>query len=236
MATPRPTLSLRAVGAASGRRVRRPTSWTDLLDVASAILNGTRATHIFDRQGDLIDSLDLVEPGETLYVGSSAVWKLPPASPLDTAVARPLRKRDRGAGGGGGGGGGGSTANGASAPLPSIAAAAVAAAALSSPSGTPPSPPSPLAALLPAELSATPMLITYEQPQRLCGQRGVPSRPPWGLAGDHTQLGSDANFTQLRGEARKEAFLALCERFARRLQTRSMASLSKEGRLQVMRR
>ena len=60
------TLSLRTVGSTTGHRIKRPSSWAALLEVASSLLlnhsNHSAARYVFDRQGDRIDA-----PGE--FVG-----------------------------------------------------------------------------------------------------------------------------------------------------------------------
>jgi hypothetical protein len=215
------TLSLRAVGSTTGHRIKRPSSWASLLEIASSLLlnhsNHSAARYVFDRQGDQISTLDLVKDGEVLYVSDSAVWR--PAPAISSALGRPLRKRDRLL----------SVASGA-VPSTSADASFPAAAASTTSSAAEPAFRPQLSALahllLPPDLVRAPLLITAEEPQRLCAHNGVPSKPPWGLAGDHSQLGSNANFTKLRGDARKEAFLQLCERFARRLQQRAKTSLA----------
>jgi hypothetical protein len=215
------TLSLRAVGSTTGHRIKRPSSWAALLEMASSLLlnhsNHSAARYVFDRQGDQISTLDLVKDGEVLYVSDSAVWR--PAPAISSALGRPLRKRDR-------------LLSAASGAVPSTSADASfpAAAASTTSSAAEPAFRPQLSALahllLPPDLTRAPLLITAEDPQRLCAHNGVPSKPPWGLAGDHSQLGSNANFTKLRGDARKEAFLHLCGRFARRLQQRAKTSLA----------
>jgi hypothetical protein len=77
------TLSLRAVGSTTGHRIKRPSSWAALLEIASSLLlnhsNHSAARYVFDRQGDQISTLDLVKDGEVLYVSDSAVWRAAPA-------------------------------------------------------------------------------------------------------------------------------------------------------------
>ena len=211
------TLSLRTVGSTTGHRIKWPSTWAALLEVASSLLlNHSTARYVFDRQGDQISSLDLVKDGEVLYVSDSAAWRAAPA--LSSALGRPLRKRDR-------------LLSAASGAVPSASTdASFSSSTSDSSSAAEPAFRPQLSALarllLPPDLARTPLLITAEDPQRLCAHNGVPSKPPWGLAGDHSQLGSNANFTKLRGDARKEAFLQLCDRFARRLQQRAKTSLA----------
>ena len=218
-------LALRAVGEATGFKVKLPSTWAALLDVASrTVLNGTATerVHVFDRQGDRITSLDVIEAGQVLYVSASSAWRRPPDDVISGGREwRRASGRMAGASGisevAGTMPNGGVTGRKRGVPLATIAAAAAAAS-----SGSPSFRVSPLAAaLLPPQLAATPLLLSDEQPSRLCT-----GRPPWGLAGDHTQLGSDANFTHLRGAARQQAFVQLCERFASRMIARARASAS----------
>lgn len=76
-------------------------------------------------------------------------------------------------------------------------------------------------ALLQPALRATPVRRADETPAHLCS-----GRPPYGLMGDPTQLGSKeelaSNYSKLRGTARQQAHVALCVRTARRMQARNL--------------
>lgn len=86
-------------------------------------------------------------------------------------------------------------------------------------------------ALLQPELRATPVRRADETPARLCS-----GRPPYGLMGDPTQLGTKdeiaSNYSKLRGAARQQAHVALCVRTARRMQARNLeAAGGRHGRV-----
>ena len=209
-----PLIHLRAVGSATGYKVRKPPTWSALLTLAQKlVLRNVTAAYVFDRQGDRILDLDVIETGETVYVGPSSEWRRPRGEAAALRLA--------------GGINGGSVTSLAARHLHlgmarKRNAAAVAEAGLgANASASAVAAPTALGkALLPPELLATPHLLPDETPARLCA-----GRPPWGLMGDHTQLGSDANFTRLRGAARQQALMQLCDRFAERLQRRSRESL-----------
>jgi hypothetical protein len=200
------SIHIRAVGASTGFKVKRPLSWGALLDVATRhVLNNTaRVTHVFDQSGDRILELDVVSPGDVLYVGTSDAWHWPsspvrPSRQVFKAGRASILERD------------GSAAGDSSFSRKRAIAAGSAPLGAVSVFST---------VILSSQLGATPHRLTQELPQRLCA-----SKPPWGLLGDHTQLGSDANFTQLRGGARQQALLRLCERFAAKMQQRSLTAL-----------
>ena len=216
-----PFIHLRAVGSATGFKVRKPATWTALLDVARRlVLNGTGvASYVFDRQGDRILELDVIEPGEAVYVGVTNEWRRPRGESHrfnGVGLAGGAAVGASSVVGYGGGKRSGKRSGANAAPVGSGSAAAARSTAASS-SGTAPSV---LTGLLTPSIVATPHLLHEDSPERLCA-----ARPPWGLLGDHTQLGSDANFTKLRGAVRQQAHLDLCARFARRMQQRSIASL-----------
>ena len=225
--TQSPFIHLRAVGSATGFKVRRPATWTALLDVARRlVLNGTGvASYVFDRQGDRILDLDVIEPGEAVYVGASNEWRRPRGESHRFNSGGLVGSGGIGGSSGGGYGGGGKR-SGATAGFRSGggkrsgATAAGAEVAVRSAAASSPVTPTALAGLLTPSTAATPHLLHADRPERLCA-----GRPPWGLLGDHSQLGSDTNFSKLRGAARQQAHLDLCARFARRMQQRSIASL-----------
>ena len=85
----------------------------------------------------------------------------------------------------------------------------------------------PLAAVLLSEaLRKTPVRRADETPARLCS-----GKPPYGLMGDPSQLGSGevANFSRLRGAARAQAHVQLCMRTARRMQARNLESVGNKN-------
>ena len=85
---------------------------------------------------------------------------------------------------------------------------------------------SPLAELLPLALRWTPVNRGEDSAARLCT-----GKPPYGLLGDPTQLGSGANFSRLRGLARQQEHMSLCIHTARRMQASNRASVGRPPEL-----
>ena len=82
-------VSLRRLGAPTGKLIKKPDSWAALLEQGSRILgDGTPAARIFIESGDEIDDLELVESGDILYVSSGADW-FPPVDVVSSTSAAP---------------------------------------------------------------------------------------------------------------------------------------------------
>ena len=91
-------ISLRRVGASTGKKAALPTTWAELLELATRRLGlETPAQRIFDEQGDEYDTgdIDLIKEHDVLYVScgdefapsaASAVVSPPPAT-ADAAAA-----------------------------------------------------------------------------------------------------------------------------------------------------
>ena len=203
-AAPRAAVHMRAVGAPTGFKVRLPSTWSELLAMSSRLLLGGNSTsHVFDNHGDRVVDLDVVGAGDVLYMSSDGAWRPPPGDSGDqtrTSTRREWRQVK-------------------SAVKSAVAAEArmLPAASSASGRGTPLS-----ELLLSPKLWATPVERADETPARLCG-----GRPPYGLLGDPTQLGSgsDANFSKLRGAARSQAHVALCVATAKRMQAANRLSV-----------
>jgi hypothetical protein len=161
------TVHLRAVGAATGFKVRLPQTWDGLLHVARRlILNGSRPVHVFRRHGDRVAGFDAIHSGEVLYVSADGTWVRPPVTAggrepathasTDDAQYRQSSEQERVA--------------------PRRRRVAHAAGGVAVPSGDHTRLATPLLAslLLSSELVATPHRLTRELPARLCA-----GKPPW---------------------------------------------------------
>ena len=185
-------ITLRAVGASTGFKVKLPPKWSDLLELSSRlVLGGNKTTNIFDRQGDKLVDIDVISPGDILYVSSDGSWQKPK---IEKSTARERRQAAK------------STIQQQQQQQTVHA---------------------PLAAVLLSEaLRKTPVRRADETPARLCS-----GKPPYGLMGDPSQLGSGevANFSRLRGAARAQAHVQLCMRTARRMQARNLESVGNKN-------
>ena len=185
-----PHIHLRAVGAATGFKIKRPLSMDALRAVASRlVLGGNQTRGIFDRSGDSIADYEVVSPGDVLFVSHEALWHPPPEGRLQAKSGKATK----------------SGLKNGKAKAGKAGATSTLAEALLSPA-----------------LRNTPVRRADETPARLCG-----GRPPYGLMGDPTQLGSDANFTRLRGSARAQAHVGLCVKTARRMQARNLETVGR---------
>lgn len=202
---PRTSVHLRAVGETTGFKVRLPQTWKELLDVSSKLVLGGNVTRrVYDKLGDQLVAIDVINPDDVVYVTSTDAWRRPPKTEDDaTSVKKGVRWERRQAG---------------------KAAAVAAASAVDNPFMAVASlhgQSSLLAtALLGPAIRATPVVRGHETPTRLCS-----GRPPYGLLGDPSQLGSDANFSKLRGVARQQAHIGLCVATAKRMQARNSESV-----------
>ena len=191
-------LRIREAGSSTGVKVRWPSSWDELLRLSSnLVLGGNTTAKVYDAAGDEIVDLNVVSSGEVLYVSASTDAWRPAPSPLGQRFAKNLRRNANATG---------SLRKRQRGPVAAGTEEALGA----------------LMELLPVALRTTPLRRSDETPARLCG-----GRPPYGLMGDPTQLGSDANFSRLRGVARQQAHLSLCMSTARRMQQRNLEAVGR---------
>ena len=64
-------VTLRRMGATSGKLIRRPESWEGLLDQARKLLD-VSSVRIFVASGDEVEDFDLIEDGDVVYVSEGA--------------------------------------------------------------------------------------------------------------------------------------------------------------------
>ena len=79
-------LTLRRVGEATGKLIRRPESWPALLEQASAFL-GSPASRVFTAAGDEVDDIDLIESGDVVYVAAAGDDRWRPGGLTDQSTA-----------------------------------------------------------------------------------------------------------------------------------------------------
>ena len=193
---------IRSVGAPTGYKIKLPSTMESLLNTASKlVLGGNLTRRVFDRHGDIILNMDVVASGDVLYVSDTGEWRRPPDGTERL--------------------GGGRRTDGPSGKL----AAKAATKALNRKAKTGSTTLLAESLLAPA-LRATPVRRSDETPARLCS-----GRPPYGLMGDPSQLGSKeelaSNYSKLRGPAKQQAHVALCVRTARRMQARNLESVGR---------
>jgi hypothetical protein len=204
------TVHLRALGHSTGYKVRLPSTWGELLSLSSRLLLGGNSTRlVFDAHGDRLMDIDVVNPGDVLYASAGQMWRAPP--PSDERKAGKALRRNH-------------TASGFLRRLPLGSIDGGHSGHAHGNHGARGEGEGRLAELLlSASLRATPVRRSDETPARLCS-----GRPPWGLMGDPTQLGSDANFSRLRGAVRQQAHVALCVRTARQMQRRNRETIGRQ--------
>ena len=80
-------LTLRRIGSRTGRLIKRPDSWHDLLEQARAFI-GSPVSRIFTALGDEVDDIYLLESGDVVYVaGPGECWRPGGVDPSRAAPA-----------------------------------------------------------------------------------------------------------------------------------------------------